>query len=127
MENFASEASEANVEDKRKHKRLDSSFPIQYRNLRKAGVMPAGSITRNLSEGGVCFNAKEFISLACRLVVEISLPNMTKPVKAISKIAWIRKLPDTNQYELGNQFLEITKEDKVNIMNFVNQTMSSNL
>ena len=116
----------ANVEDKRKHKRVDSTFPVQYRNLRKAGVMPAGSMTRNLSEGGVCFKSNEFISLACRLVVEISLPNMTKPVKAISKIAWIRKVPSTDQYELGNQFLEITKEDKANIMNFVNQAISPN-
>jgi len=83
-------------------------------------------MTRNLSEGGVCFKSNEFISLACRLVVEISLPNMTKPVKAISKIAWIRKVPSTDQYELGNQFLEITKEDKANIMNFVNQAISPN-
>ena len=118
MENFG------NVENKRKHTRVDSTFPVQYRNLRKAGVMPAGSMTRNLSEGGVCFKSNEFISLACRLVVEISLPNMTKPVKAISKIAWIRKIPSTDQYELGNQFLEITKEDKANIMNFVNQVMN---
>ena len=121
MENFMS------VEDKRKHKRVDSTFPLQYRNLRKAGVMPAGSMTRNLSEGGVCFKSNEFVSLACRLVVEISLPNMTKPVKAISKVAWIRKVPSTDQYELGNQFLEITKEDKANIMNFVNQVAGQNL
>ncbi len=118
MENYE------NVEDKRKHKRVDYSFPIQYRNLRKAGVMPAGSMTRNLSGGGVCFNSNEFVSLACRLVVEISLPNAPKPVKAISKIAWIRKVPSTDQYELGNQFLEITKEDRANIVNFVNQTMN---
>lgn len=121
MENFAS------VEEKRRHKRVETSFPVQYRNLRKAGVMPAGSMTHDLSEGGVCFKCNEFVSLACRLVVEISLPNMAKPVKAISKVAWIRKVPSSDQYELGNQFLEITKEDKANIMNFVNQAMSSNL
>ena len=121
MENFAS------VEEKRRHKRVESSFPVQYRNLRKAGVMPAGSMTQNLSEGGVCFKSNEFVSLACRLVVEISLPNIPKPVKAISKVAWIRKIPSTDQYELGNQFLEITKEDRANIMNFVNQAMGQNL
>jgi len=121
VENFAG------VEEKRKFKRVESTFPVQYRNLRKAGVLPAGSIARNLSEGGVCFHANEFVSLACRLVVEISLPNMTKPVKAISKVAWIRKIPSSNQYELGNQFLEITKEDKAHIVNFVNQSLGSNL
>jgi c-di-GMP-binding flagellar brake protein YcgR len=115
-----------NVENKRRHARVDSIFPVQYRNLRKAGVMPAGSMTSNLSEGGVCFKSNEFISLACRLVVEISLPNVTKPVKAISKIAWIKRVPESDQYELGNQFLEITKEDRANIVNFVNQATSPN-
>ena len=119
MENFAG------VEEKRKFKRLDSTFPIQYRNLRKAGVMPAGSITRNLSEGGVSFNASEFVSLACRLVVEISLPNVARPVKAISKVAWIRKVPSSDQYELGNQFLEISKEDRAHITNFMKQSLTS--
>ena len=121
MDNFAS------IENKRRHKRVDSNFPVQYRNLRKAGIPSAGTISRNLSEGGVCFKSNEFVSLACRLVLEITLPNSTKPVKAISKVAWIRKVPSSDQYELGNQFLEITKEDRSALMNFVNQAMNSSL
>jgi c-di-GMP-binding flagellar brake protein YcgR len=109
------------VDEKRRFKRTDSNLPLQYRNLRKAGIQPTGSITRNLSEGGVCFKSSEFISLACRLVLEINLPNSLKPVKAISKVAWIRKIPSTDQYELGNQFLEITKDDRSQITSFVNQ------
>lgn len=114
-----------NVEDKRRFKRIGSSVPIQYKNLRTATDLPAGSITRNLSEGGVCFQTSKFISLACRLVVEISIPSSAKPIKAISKVAWIRKVPSSDQYELGNQFLEITKEDKNQILNFVNQSLSA--
>jgi c-di-GMP-binding flagellar brake protein YcgR len=66
--------------------------------------------------------SKKFISLACRLVVEISLPTLTKPIKAISKIAWIKKVPVTDEYLLGNQFLEMTKEDKAHVINFVNNS-----
>jgi hypothetical protein len=115
------------VDEKRRFLRKDFSFPMQYRNLRKVGVLPIGSITRNLSEGGVCFKSSEFISLACRLVVEISLPNTTKPIKAISKVAWIRKVPSSDQYELGNQFLEITKEDKAQVVSFMNQVVNASL
>lgn len=119
MENFI------NVEDKRRYKRVDSSVPIRYKNLRIATELPAGATSKNLSEGGVCFHTNKFISLACRLVVEISIPTSVKPIKAISKVAWIRRIPSTDQYELGNQFLEINKEDKTNILNFVNQSLSS--
>ncbi len=122
MENQAS--STENSVEQRRHTRVNLSAPVQYKNLRGVTDVPAMSVTRNLCEGGVCFQTSKFISLACRLVVEISIPNSPKPIKAISKVAWIRKLPYTDLYELGNQFLEITKEDKANILKFVSQNLS---
>lgn len=115
------------IEEKRRFKRVSSNLQIQYKNLRQAGDIPAGSLTKNLSEGGVCFHSGKFVSLACRLVLEITIPNSPKPIKAISKVAWIRKVPSSDQYELGNQFLEITREDKAHIMNFVNEALNSSL
>ena len=114
MENYNS------VENKRRFTRVGASLPLEYRDLRKSAELPKGSLLRNISEGGVCFSSKEFMSLACRLVLNINLPNTTRPIKAISKVAWIRRVPSTNQYEMGNQFLEITKEDRAQITNFVN-------
>lgn len=108
------------LEDKRRFKRVGVKCAIEYRDLRKAAELPKGSLLRNISEGGACFNSSEFMSLACRLVVNIDLPNNIKPIKAISKVAWIRRLPLGDQYEVGNQFLEITKEDRAQITNFVN-------
>lgn len=115
MENYNS------VEDKRRFKRVGVSLPLEYRDLRKSAELPKGSLLRNISEGGVCFVSKEFMSLACRLILNITLPNNSKPVKAIAKVAWIRKLPASNQYELGNQFLEMTKEDRSQINDFVKE------
>lgn len=115
-----------NLSDKRRFKRVDSSLPLQYKNLKKIGEASRGSTCRNISEGGACFHSNEFVSLACRLVVEITLPNAPKPVKAISKVAWIKRVPSSDSYELGNQFLEITKEDKSHIVNFINDALNSN-
>ena len=71
----------------------------------------------------MCFRSSEFISLACRLVVEINLPTSPKPIKAITKVAWIRKLPVADQYELGNQFLDMAKEDKEKVVEFVKKSL----
>ena len=117
---------QSGVEDKRRYKRVESVLPVQFRNLRKAADTASGALSHNISEGGVCFMSKDFISLACRLVVEINLPTLPKPIKAISKIAWIKKIPVNNQYLLGNQFLEMTKEDKAHVMNFVNNSTNPN-
>jgi len=117
MENFNSS------EEKRRHKRADMLISVQYKNLKKIGEPSLGSISRNISEGGVCFKSNSFISLACRLVLEITLPALPKPIKAISKVAWIKKIPVGDQYELGNQFLEMTKEDRMHIANFMNKIL----
>lgn len=115
------------IEERRKFQRVGFNLPLQYKNLRKSGEIATGSLTKDIGEGGVRFKSNEFISLACRLVVEINLPTITKPIKAISKVAWIRKIPATDEYELGNQFLEMSREDKSHVTDFVNKVMSKNL
>jgi len=115
-----------NVIERRRFQRVDSNLPVRYKNIKTATV-PMGSLTKDISEGGIRFKTNEFISLACRLVVEITLPTVQRPIKAISKVAWIRKLSSGDQYELGNQFLEISKEDKSLVIDYVNRLSSANL
>ena len=114
-----------NVIEKRRFQRIDSDLPVRYKNIKTATV-PVGSLTKDISEGGIRFKTNEFISLACRLVVEITLPTVQRPIKAISKVAWIRKLSSGDQYELGNQFLEISKEDKGLITDYVSRLNGAN-
>jgi len=113
-----------NTIERRRFQRIDSNLPVRYRNLKMATV-PTGSLSKDICEGGVRFKTTEFISLACRLVVEITLPTVPRPVKAISKVAWIKKISSGDQYELGNQFLEISKEDKAIISDYVNRLSTS--
>lgn len=115
------------AQESRRFKRVGATLSLEYRDLRKSAEIPKGSVLKNISEGGVCFSSKEFMSLACRLILNITLPNNPKPIKAISKVAWIRRLPLGDQYELGNQFLEIAKEDKAQIIDFVGSTADTSL
>jgi hypothetical protein len=106
--------------EKRKFQRVATHIPVKFRRLRQTeGTDAKSTITRNLSEGGVRFKSDEFISRACRLVVELDMPMFTKPVKAISKVAWIKKSPNGEDFEIGNQFLEISKEDSALVAEYV--------
>jgi len=105
--------------ERRKFARLESRFPVKYKDLKGAGAESRGTISKNISEGGIRFRSDRFISLACRLVVELNLPKMVEPIKAVSKITWIRKLPAGDDYEVGNQFLEIRRKDKESIRDFI--------
>jgi len=111
-------------DERRSASRTATGIPIRYRKFGDfKGPMKSSTITRNLGEGGVCFRRSEFMPMACRLMVEINMPVPGRPVKAISKVAWIRKTPVGDRYEVGNQFLEISKTDKKRISEYINETL----
>ena len=113
--------------DKRKYPRVQTHIPVRFRKLRDgAAVTGESSISKNLSEGGIRFRTNEFISMACRLILELDIPMLTKPVKAISKVAWIKKTEAGNDYEVGNQFLEISKKDKELVSQYVDSMSQYN-
>ena len=107
-------------EEQRKHPRAKTHIPVRFRKLRDgAGIDGTVSISKNLSEGGIRFRTNGFVSRACRLILELDVPMFSKPIKAISKVAWIRKADNGTEYEIGNRFLEMTKEDKELISEYV--------
>jgi c-di-GMP-binding flagellar brake protein YcgR len=107
--------------EKRKHRRITSDIPLQYKELGHTGVVSTGSLTGDLSEGGARIRSRRFIALAARLMSEFKLPTSERPVKAISRVIWIKKTPSMGQHDVGLQFLEMAKDDKQAVANFVNQ------
>ena len=108
-------------QEKRRYPRVTTHIPIKYRKLTETEDADRSStISKNLSEGGIRFMSPDFISRACRLILELDMPMFIKPVKAISKVAWIRKASSGNEYEIGSQFLEMSKKDKGLVSEYVN-------
>ncbi|MFH1847461.1 MAG: PilZ domain-containing protein [Candidatus Omnitrophota bacterium] len=99
--------------EKRKQPRVRAHIPIRYRKLRDGAVIQGGcSLSKNLGHGGICFRTSEFISMACKIILELDIPRFEKPIKAIARVAWIKKAASKDEYEVGNQFIEMSKEDK---------------
>jgi len=112
-------------DEKRRFQRIAIHFPLKYKDLKGASIESRGTVSKNISEGGIRFRSDRFISLACRLVVELNLPDISEPIKVVSKIAWIKKLPVGDDYEVGNQFLEMRRKDRDSIRDFVNKQNES--
>lgn len=108
-----------NRSDRRKFERVNSTVPMQYKKLKETSEGTIGALTQDVGEGGTKFIANEFLPLATRLVVELFLPAQPKPIKAISKVAWVRKAASGNQYEIGNQFLDIARDDKGQLAEYI--------
>jgi hypothetical protein len=101
---------------------VKTSIPVRYRELRDgAEVVGAGSVACDASTGGLRFMANQFFSTTCRLLLEFDLPAMIKPIKAVSRVAWIQKAKpgEGYKYEVGNHFMEITEKDRELIAQYV--------
>jgi len=107
------------LNERRKYQRYTHRLPVQYKNIKTLSSPFVGALVRDISEGGIRFVGNEFLSLANRLVITLSLPAPARPIKIISKIAWIKKLPMGDQYEVGNQFLNMSTEDKEELKNYL--------
>lgn len=113
------------INERRKHLRYDIKMPVQYKDLKALSEPFIGALTRDMGNGGIRFIGNEFLSLAKRLVLTISLPAPSRSVKIISKVAWIRKIPMGDQYEIGNQFLSMSEEDRRELKDFLEKTQKT--
>lgn len=101
------------VKEKRKSPRVKTKIPVRFKEIRDgAEIVGVGSLTCDLSAGGLRFTTNKEISTPCRLILELDMPSQTKPIKAVSKVAWVQKAKAGEDYEVGNQFMEITEKDR---------------
>lgn len=97
--------------ERRRYRRAHCDFPVQFRSFGQ-GVPAMGGFTRDIAEGGVRFVAHRFIPVATNLTFDMKLSTTRRPLKATSKVAWVRRLPDGDRYEIGLEFNDISDDDK---------------
>jgi c-di-GMP-binding flagellar brake protein YcgR len=107
------------IKEKRKYSRINARLPLQFKDIQRPIEAYAGSLTKDISEGGIRFVSNEFLSIFTRLLLEISIPSFSRPIKAISKVAWIRKVPRSSQYNVGLKFMDMTEEDSKHLASFI--------
>ena len=110
--------------ERRQSPRVKTSIPVRYRELRDgAETVSVGSVTCDVSTGGLRFRVNEFISTARRLMLELDIPTLTKPIKAVCKVAWIQEANGEGKfrYRVGSQFTEITQTDRKLIEKYLNR------
>ncbi|MFC1807081.1 PilZ domain-containing protein [Candidatus Omnitrophota bacterium] len=110
------------VKERRRAPRINARIPLQFKDIQRPIETYTGSLTKDISEGGTQFISSEFLSIFTRLLLEVSVPSFSRPVKAISKVAWIQKIPRSNQYNVGVQFMDMTEEDKRQLSSFISKS-----
>lgn len=108
------------MEERRMFPRLHIKIPLQYKNLESSPNTFISSLSENISRKGTAFSCYEFIAPASRIVVVLAIERpRPMQIKAISRIAWIKKNSSPDNYTIGVKFVAMTKEDENALDNFV--------
>lgn len=105
--------------ERRRYMRLNSHAPVQFRNVLKPQEQFDGTLSKDLSAGGLCMTTESFISPESRLVLLVSLPGTLKSIRLICQVAWTQQQRFADGYECGVEFIEINPEDRQEIDAFV--------
>ena len=91
-----------------KFKNLDSESPATFYE----------TFISDISEGGIRFRSPKFIPVHHRLSFKIDVPKHPN-IEAVAKPAWIKELPNLEQYDIGAQFVILSDTDKTLLKNFI--------
>ncbi len=98
--------------ERRKSERLNLPIKVLYRFFKKRTFIE--SITENISGGGACLKLERPVPKQNKLKISLYFPNDAKPVNAISRVVWCRKITQKGKtyYGVGIRHLKILPRDK---------------
>lgn len=91
--------------EKRKFPRLGESWDVDYRAIRTTDLKMnvIGSLTVNISGGGIRFESNEEVPKGTMLAVELKSAEFPSPIMALAKTVWCKE-KDIGKYDLGVEF-----------------------
>ena len=105
--------------------RLKVSAMLQFRNVLKPSEPFAGSLSKDLSIGGVSLATRLFLPKDLRLVVLLSLPGLPKAIRTIGRVAWASDQKFSDHFDCGIQFIEMIPEDRSTIASYVERGVTA--
>ncbi|MCX5699702.1 MAG: PilZ domain-containing protein [Candidatus Omnitrophica bacterium] len=103
--------------ERRRCVRIPESLSIVYEVV--PGQTRKEYITKDISQGGMRFLINEFISKDSRLRIKISFHETLFSLEIWVKCAWIRKIPYSDRYEIGVEFVDMPSKAGDYLIGFI--------
>ncbi|MFA6600042.1 MAG: ATPase, T2SS/T4P/T4SS family [Candidatus Omnitrophota bacterium] len=115
--------------EKRAFVRLDTRVNIRYRvmsveDLAQRSLKPEQfNMTKNLSAGGLVFEAREMLNLGTILELEIELPGDTEPIRCYGKIVRVSASEEKEGFDTAVCFLDLSGAFRSKIERFIREQL----
>lgn len=85
---------------------------MEFRPLAQPGHRVDGSLSRDMSAGGVQLMTTRFLPRDSRVVVLFSPPGAGRQLRAVARVHWTRERPMGESFDCGLEFVEISSQDR---------------
>jgi c-di-GMP-binding flagellar brake protein YcgR len=107
------------LKEHRKFIRLQAPIGVSYRRVAGKRDRQTDSYLRDLSGGGIRFVAKDALRQGDLVELEIGIPHLAQPVKAVGDVIWYRAGKGSTPAEAGVRFRDVSAADLKSIMEYV--------
>jgi len=102
--------------ERRRFKRVDTALHTKY-SIDHAPRPKSDSKSKNISLGGILLELNEKIFPATKVILDIFLPNIEKPINARGEVVWVTEVPGADNlgrknFNAGIKFLSMSPHDK---------------
>ncbi|KJJ85403.1 type IV pilus assembly protein PilZ [Candidatus Omnitrophus magneticus] len=111
--------------EKRRFTRLEGHHLVKYRlintveqkkdtaeNILTQNKTMKLVFAKNISEGGILFFCKEYLSIGAKVELEINFPYFNKSINAVGRIVRTIPLERVHGYDIGVEFTEISSDSR---------------
>lgn len=95
-----------NPNDKSREKRQHPRYPFKQAVKFQIGEYscPDGSLSRDLSRGGICLTVNQFVPVKGSVILYLQEHRQAKIIVVKGTVSWVKMLPDSDRYQVGIQF-----------------------
>ena len=106
-------------EERRKSPRGPAYLPVRLHP--KGQLRVVETLTKDIGEGGARCVTPAVFPVATEMSVEFSLSPGHEPISLRGRTAWFRTLPESEQYDMGIQFLEVNPKTKIRLSTYIDR------
>ena len=115
-------------QERRKFARLKTSVDVKYTVIGNPGEIEVFS--KDISAGGLCIVVCEELVSDTPLQLEIIVPDIKDPIRALARIVWQRKGKDQDTegktlFETGVEFTGLSDFDRFNLNRYILEKIES--
>jgi hypothetical protein len=112
-------------ENKRRFIRILTKAEMTYRIVPELKI--CGSITTNLSRGGLRFFVNQFIPQSSMLRITVTIKEIPFSFETLAQVKWIKNIFAGEQFELGVEFQDPPREAIKQLQRFIDYRFNNSV